>query len=148
MNAHRINNRSSNRLPESMVESDPPESPIGTGGFNPPSPEETWQHTQRWYCRGSVHEIVGAPFHAEFLRREVVVVECPRRNLKTVLIEVDGRRMRWPIVWLRPIITESIRKVLAEDSARLCPVKSAGFIERLQLAQSYLKKREAEKEGE
>lgn len=118
MKAHRISNRNNPRSPQPMVESDPPESPLGAGGLGPPSPEERWQHIRRWYCRGSYHLIVYAPPNPGFLDRKVMVVESPRRNLQTVRIEVDGRRMRWPIGWLRLIITDAMRKTLAEEAAR------------------------------
>jgi len=74
-----------------------------------PTAEETWQYIKKMYCRSSRHEIVDAPGQEDYIGKEVVVVEAPRRNMKTVRIEIDGMQKRWQIGWLRPIITEEMR---------------------------------------
>jgi len=80
--------------------------------FRGPTAKEAWQHVCKWYCRNSRHVIVEAPGYSEYLHKEVVVVEAPRRNMKTVRIDIDGTRRRWPIVWLRPIITEEMQAAM------------------------------------
>lgn len=76
-----------------------------SNNFGGPTVEETWQYIKKMYCRNSYHVIAHAPGYEEHLGKEVVVVEAPRRNLKTVRIEIDGIQKRWPIGLLRPIIT-------------------------------------------
>lgn len=86
--------------------------------FDEPSTEETWQYVKRTYCRGSRHVIAHAPGYEDYIGKEVVVLEAPRRNLKTVRIEIDGIRRRWPIGWLRPIITEEMRAEMRKQRER------------------------------
>jgi len=74
-----------------------------------PTAEETWQYIKKMYCRNSHHEIVDAPGQEDYIGKEVVVVETPRRDMKTVRIQIDGIQKRWPIGWLRPIVTERMR---------------------------------------
>ena len=85
--------------------------------FVGPTVEEMWQHIKKTYCRNSRHLIIEAPDYPNFLHKEVVVVEAPRRNMKTVRIEIDGIRKRWPIMWLRPIITEEMRAEMRKQSS-------------------------------
>ncbi|MCB2229921.1 hypothetical protein KQH82_04330 [bacterium] len=77
--------------------------------FVEPTAEESWQYIKKTHCRNSRHVIAHAPGFEEHLGKEVVVVEAPRRNMKTVRIEINGIRKRWPIMWLRPILTEEMR---------------------------------------
>lgn len=77
--------------------------------FVGPKAEETWQYIKKTYCRNSRHVIAHALGYDEHLGKEVVVVEAPKRNMKTVRIAIDGIQKRWPIMWLRPIITEEMR---------------------------------------
>lgn len=86
--------------------------------FVGPTAEETWQHIKKTYCRNSHHVIAHAPGYEEHLGKEVVVVEAPRRNMKTVRIEIDGIQKRWPIMWLRPIITEEMRTEMRKQRER------------------------------
>ncbi len=86
--------------------------------FVGPTAEETWQYIKKTYCRNSHHVIAHAPGYEEHLGKEVVVVEAPRRNLKTVRIEIDGIQQRWPIGWLRPIISEEMRTEMRKQRER------------------------------
>ena len=86
--------------------------------FVEPTAEETWQYIKKTYCRNSRHVIAHAPGYEEHLGKEVVVVEALRRNIKTVRIEIDGIQKRWPIGWLRPIITEEMRKEMRKTNPR------------------------------
>ena len=77
-----------------------------------PTVEETWQHIKKTYCLNSRHVIIEAPGYPDYLHKDVIVMEAPRRNMKTVRIEINGIRKRWPIMWLRPIITEEMRAAM------------------------------------
>jgi hypothetical protein len=89
-----------------------------SNNFVGPTAEETWQYIKKMYCRNSHHEIVDAPGYEDSIGKEVVVVEGPRRNMKTVRIEIDGIQKRWPIGWLRPIITEEMRAAMRKQRER------------------------------
>ena len=80
-----------------------------------PTTEESWQHIKKTYRRNSRHVIIEAQGYPDYLHKEVVVVEAPRRNMKTVRIEIDSIRKRWPIVWLRPIITDEMRAAMQKS---------------------------------
>jgi len=86
--------------------------------FVGPTAEETWQHIKKTYCRNSRHLIIEALDYPDFMHKEVVVVEAPRRNMKTVLIEINGVRKHWPIMWLRPIVTQEMRAEMRRQSLR------------------------------
>jgi len=77
--------------------------------------EETWQHIKKTYCRNSRHVIIEAPGYPDYLHKEVVVVKAPRRYMKTVRIEIDSIRKRWPIGWLIPIITDEMRAAMQKS---------------------------------
>ncbi len=74
--------------------------------FAPATEEEVWQYIRLRYARGTRHLIVDAPGYPELVGREIVIAACPRRGSKTVLISLDGKERRWPIGWLRPIVSE------------------------------------------
>jgi len=80
-----------------------------------PNAEETWQHIKKTYCRNSRHLIIEAPGYPDYLHKEAFVIEVPRQNMKTVRIEIDGIRKRWPIMWLRPIITDEMRAAMQKS---------------------------------
>jgi len=83
-----------------------------------PFAKETWKYIKKTHCRNSRHVIAHAPGYEEHLGKEVVVVEATRRNMKTVRIEIDGIQKRWPIMWLRPIITEEMRAEMLKQRER------------------------------
>ncbi len=83
-----------------------------------PTAEETWQHIRSWYYRASRHVITESPDYPDYLHKEVIVVEAPRRNMKTVRIEIDGTRKGRPIMWLRPIIIEEVRAEMRKTRPR------------------------------